>query len=255
MTHRVLLDFTCAFQILGPIPADVRVSNRSMTLHEAPLIRRLRHYLVMSGWESQYEDEATGIFNQMAEQLPADDLPSFVRHTKFTMDRKAPKAYLTASYFVDADVGRVRLRIGSASEAVLVDLGRLVAAGTITALPELELKKMELFEARSDSALLSGSETLEGDEPYRFFSRDNLTVWAPFLFSAMFITFGLASLSLASAPWETSFFDGAFGQWYGRLVGPTGMAIVTTLSIAASDFRRTPQHRIVEWDLRSSPTN
>ena len=255
MTHRVLLDFSCEAARLGSEQTAMRVSDRQMVELESELVRRLRRHLVETGWESQFEDEATSLFNQMAKQLPDDDLPSFVRNTKFTMSRKAPKAYLTVGHFCDAGVGRVRLRIGARSEAVLVDLGRIVANGAITTMPELRLNKMELFEARADVALLSAGERLAGSPPYRFFSRPNLTVWLPFAFSTVFLLAGLAVQWRNAAPWHTDFFNNAFGQWYGRLVGPTGMAIVTTLSVAARDRRTAPRRRVVEWDLQSSSEN
>ncbi len=254
MTHRILLDFKCDAGLLAG-GGTAALSDRGMPGTLPKFVQSLRRHLVESGWESQYEEEATEIFNQMNEQLPDDDIASFVRHTRFVMDRKAPKAYLTAGYFVDSDVGILRMRIGSQSEAVLVDLGRILANGVVTDLPDLTLNKMELFEARGDQALLSGTERLDGGEVYRFFARENVTVWLPFLISAAFLLTGMVILGRENMPWNLEFFDGAFGQWYGRLVGPTAMAIVTTLSIAARDRRTIPEKRVAEWDLQSGLHN
>jgi hypothetical protein len=65
-----------------------------------------------------------------------------------------------------------------------VDLGRRIGHGLITDIPELVLNKMELLEARSDTALLSGQEEKTESEPYKFFSRSNLAIWVPFISAA-----------------------------------------------------------------------
>lgn len=252
--HRIFLDFSCDDRVFQSLAEPLPVSDRKLLEAEPSVVKKLRRYFVSKGWESEFGPEADDIFDRMAHQLPDSDLSSFIRNTRFTMTRKAPMAEATFGYYGDADFGILRIRFRAGTEAVLVDLARRMATGLINEVPELSLNTMEVFEAGQDVPLLSGGEVAIVPEPLHFFSVENLTIWLPFVVSTVFLVFGTSfQLLQLGDPGGADMFDGAFGAWYGRLLGPTAMAIVTTLSaFVAKRGMQEDERRSAEWDLQST---
>lgn len=232
MSHRVLLNFNCDSKDIDSGSA---------------LPGRVQELLATAGWETAKDAQADGIFQRMAAELPADDLPSFVRNTKVQMLRKSPAAELTIGYFADEGVGKMRLRIRATRNAALPELGQRTATDLLS-LDGLRLVNMDLFESRDSDAILQGSERAD---TFRLHDRRNLTVSVPFYFSLFtLVAFGTLAVSLYYGHWgwDWKFLGDTVWTWYGRLTGPLLMAVVTSLAVILRDKRREVK-RQAEWEL------
>ncbi|WP_148260978.1 hypothetical protein [Conexibacter woesei] len=232
----MLADFSCeAAAVRGASP---------------PLVQKIQTLLARNGWETAKGSQARDIFHRMADQLPEDDLPSFVRNTRIQMLRKSPHSELTIGYFEDSGVGRIRVRIRAENNAVIAELGKGTATQLLH-LRQLRLDDLLLFEARSEHSLLEGGEVEQ--EPYRFWSRDNLGVAVPLVFSAIVLAAAtIVAWRAYSTGNELNVLGDPIWAWYGRLFAPLLMAIVTTTSVVVRDARRAPERATAEWDLASS---
>ncbi len=207
---------------------------------------QIRQTLADSGWETAVGTQADEIFQRMAAELPAEDLPSFVRNTRTQMIRKSPHAELTIGHFEDEGIGKARVRIRAYRNAALPELGQRTATQLLT-LNDLTLINMDLYESRDSDPILQGYELTPF---YKLFQRENLAVSIPFLVASLLLAIGFIVAEFGyHLAWGTKVFLGdPVWIWYGRLLGPLFMAVVTTGAVILRDMRRRTERR-ADWDL------
>jgi hypothetical protein len=260
MTHRVFLDFSCQYELLQvneyaseDVQTDHLLGEFDIERHP-DLIDDLLTSLVLNRWEFIEGDASDQAFNEMAAQLPEADLDSFIRNTKVMMYRKGPFAELSIGYFVQARVGRIRLRVRSANDAILTNLGLKLADDILDDIDEMSLMQMELYNERSDVPLMQGEEV--SNDPYQFFAVENRPVFVPLLASVGFLIIGfMISLKAWHESWEVRFFGEAIWLWYGRLFGPMLMAVISLSGVVWRDARRSRRKRRALWNVPGAVTD
>lgn len=218
-------------------------------------IVRIRRLLVrQQGWERVAGNDFDDLVNAMASRLPPSDLFGFAKNVRDGLRLMSPEASLTIGAFSDEEHVVVRLRLMAENDAVIVQLGEEVADILLDGLTDYTLSALKLWRDRKHEDLLQGR--VEQTPPLAFATawRQNPQFYVPLTFALLLLILGaplstwLYQASMAGTPSGLTWLGDPIWVWYGRLVGPLLMAVVTTLAAIVSMVRK-PGRREARWRL------
>lgn len=218
-------------------------------------IARIRRLLVHElGWERVGGSDLDELVNRMASRLPPSDLFGFAKNVKDGLRLMSPEAWLTIGAFSDEEHVVVRIRLMAENDAVIVQLGEEVADALLDGLPDYSLNALKLWRDRKHEDLLQGRVEQEARVSFVTAMRRNPQFSIPLAFAVLLLALGtpvahwLYTSSNGNRLAGPLWLGDPIWVWYGRLVGPLLMAVVTTLAALGSVVRRAGR-REARWRL------